>query len=104
MSFPAIDKLPPVHPGEILKDELAAMSMSARQFAQHIGVPPNAVTGILNGTRGITASMALRLGKAFGVDPRYWTNLQSYYETKLAVAELGPKLKAIKPLPRGRAA
>lgn len=99
MSFPAIDKLPPVHPGEILRDELEALGLSARAFARHLGVPANAVTEILNGQRRITAAMALRLAKAFGTDPRYWTNLQSQYETKVAQAELGAKLDAILPLP-----
>lgn len=99
MSYPAIDHLPPIHPGEMLRDELDALGLSARRFAAHIGVPPNAVTEILNGERRVTAPMALRLGKAFGVDPRYWTNLQSIYETKLARAEIGKALDAIKPLP-----
>lgn len=99
MSYPAIDHLPPIHPGEMLRDELDALGLSARRFAAHIGVPPNAVTEILNGERRVTAPMALRLGKAFGVDPRYWTNLQSIYETKLARAEIGEALDAIKPLP-----
>lgn len=99
MSYPAIDHLPPIHPGEMLRDELDALGLSARRFAAHIGVPPNAVTEILNGERRVTAPMALRLGKAFGIDPRYWTNLQSIYETKLARAEIGEALDAIKPLP-----
>lgn len=99
MSFPAIDNLPPVHPGEFLRDELEALGLSARRFADHIGVPANAVTGILNGGRGVSAQMALRLAKAFGTDARYWTNLQSLYETKLAQAEIADALAAIKPLP-----
>jgi len=105
MAHPALDNLPPVHPGEILRDELDALDLSARKFAEHIGVPANAVTGILNGERGVTARMALRLGKAFGTDPRYWTNLQSLYETKTALAEMGDSLAEIKPLsPVDRAA
>ncbi|WP_029009573.1 HigA family addiction module antitoxin [Azospirillum halopraeferens] len=105
MTHPATDDLPPIHPGEILCDELEALEMSARRFADHMGVPPNAVTEILNGERRITAPMALRLGKAFGTDPGYWTNLQSLFETKKARAELGHVLDAIQPLPHvGRAA
>ena len=68
MTFPAIDNLPPIHPGEILRDDLEALSLSARRFAEHIGVPPNAVTEILRGERRVTAPMALRIGKAFGTD------------------------------------
>ncbi|MGQ9370451.1 HigA family addiction module antitoxin [Azospirillum sp. ST 5-10] len=105
MTCPAIDSLPAIHPGEILRDDLEALEMSARRFAEHIGVPPNAVTEIPNGQRRITAPMALRLAKAFGTAPGYWTNLQSLYETKNARAELGDALDAIKPLPHvGRAA
>jgi addiction module HigA family antidote len=98
MPHRAIDNLPAVHPGEILADELQALGLSARKFAGHIGVPPNAVTGILNGKRGISAEMALRLGRAFGTGERYWMNLQSYYESKRARAKLAGKIEAIRPL------
>jgi antitoxin HigA-1 len=54
MSFPAVDNLPPIHPGEILRDELAALHLSARRFTEHIGVPSNAVSEILNGKRRVT--------------------------------------------------
>ncbi|MGH7058845.1 MAG: HigA family addiction module antitoxin [Stellaceae bacterium] len=77
MTDPAIDNLPPVHPGEMLRDELKALGYSARRFAAHIGVPPNAVTEIMNGERGVSAEMALRLGRAFGTSEQYWMNLQS---------------------------
>jgi len=97
--YTATDNLPAIHPGEILRDELEALGMSARKFAAHIGVPPNAVTEILNGERRVTAAMALRLGRAFGTGERYWMNLQSYYEAKLAREELAGTLEAIKPLP-----
>ncbi|WP_448205782.1 HigA family addiction module antitoxin [Azospirillum sp. sgz302134] len=105
MAYPAIDNLPPIHPGEILRDELEALGLSARKFAEHIRVPPNAVTEILNGERGITAAMALRLGRAFDTGERYWMNLQDLYEAKRARAELAETLEMIKPLPNvGRAA
>ena len=95
MGFAAIDALPPVHPGEILRDELDALGFSARRFADHLDVPPNTVTGILNGTRGVSAQMALRLGKAFGTGPQYWMTLQDNYEEKVARQELGSRLDAI---------
>jgi addiction module HigA family antidote len=96
MTYPAIDNLPPVHPGELLAQELAAIDYSARKFAAHIGVPANAVTGIVNGTRGISAEMALRLGRVFGTTAQYWMNLQSLYETKRALAAVD--IEAITPL------
>ena len=95
MNYEAADNLPAIHPGEILKDELDALEMSARKFAVHLGIPPNSVTGILNGDRGISAAMALRLGKVFGTGPRYWMALQDNYDEKIARAELGNKLDAI---------
>jgi addiction module HigA family antidote len=86
VAYPAIDNLPPIHPGEFLRDELEALHMSARGFAAHIGVPPNAITGILNGKRGVSAEMALRFARAFGTSEQYWTNLQSLFEIKKARA------------------
>lgn len=99
MTYPAIDNLPPVHPGELLKDELETLNMSARKFAEHIRVPPNAVTGILNGDRGVSAQMALRLGQAFGTGPGYWMRLQDTYEEKCARTELAGVLEQINQLP-----
>lgn len=61
MTLAAIDNLPPIHPGEILKDELEALSMSPRAFAEHIRVPADVVTAVLNGECGVNAQMALRL-------------------------------------------
>ena len=75
-------------PGEFLHDELQALDLSARGLAKHLGVPPNTVTTILNGDRGISARMALRLARAFGTSEQYWLNLQNIYDTKLARAEL----------------
>jgi addiction module HigA family antidote len=96
MTCPAIDNLPPVHPGAFLRDELDALGMSARKFAERIEVPPNAVTAILNGPRGISAGMALRLGRVFGTSEHYWLNLNSIYEAKKARATIN--VEAITPL------
>jgi addiction module HigA family antidote len=88
MSYPAIDNLPPVHPGEFLRDELEALDLSATKFAKHLRVPTNAITSILNGDRGITARMALRLSRAFGTSEQYWLNLQDIYAIKVARTEI----------------
>jgi addiction module HigA family antidote len=87
MAYP-IDNLPPIHPGSFLRDELEALGVSARKFAEHIQVPHNAVTGIMNGERSISAQMAIRLGQAFGTTPQYWQNLQAIYDLKRARAEM----------------
>ena len=82
----------PIHPGEILTDELAEMGLSAAQLARNLGVPTNRITQILNGERAITADTALRLGHWFGISPEFWLNLQKSYELRLAQAEIGDKL------------
>ena len=83
-----IDNFSPIHPGSLLRDELAALGVSARKFAERIHVPHNAVTGIMNGQRAISARMAVRLGLVFGTTPGYWLNLQSIYDLKRALAEM----------------
>jgi antitoxin HigA-1 len=98
MSYSVTNNLPPVHPGRILRRQLDALDMSARRFAEHIGVPPNAVTEILNGQRSVTAQMAIRLGKAFGTTPQYWVNLQSMYDLKRAQADMPPGAENIQQL------
>ena len=94
MSY-ATDNLPPIHPGAFLRDELQALGMSARKFAQHIHVPHNAVTSIMNGQRSVSAQMAVRLGRAFGTTPRYWQNLQAIYDLKRALTEMPDYVHAI---------
>ncbi len=95
MPYP-VNNLPPIHPGVFLRDELAALNASARRFAGHIGVPPNAVTEIMNGTRSVSALMAIRLGKAFGTTPEYWMNLQASYDLKRAKADAPESIEEIR--------
>jgi antitoxin HigA-1 len=87
MSY-AIDNLPPIHPGRFLRKDIEALGLSARKFAEHIHVPHNAITAIMNGRQAITAQMALRLSRAFGTTPQYWINLQMIYNLKRARAEM----------------
>lgn len=70
----------PIHPGEILSDELAELGLSANAFAKAINVPTNRVTQILSGKRGITIDTALRFGKFFETTADYWLNLQKIYD------------------------
>ena len=74
----------PVHPGEILQEDLDALGMSAAEFARRIEVPVNRVAGILKGRRSITGDTALRLGRYFGTSRQFWLNLQKLYELRLA--------------------
>jgi addiction module HigA family antidote len=86
----------PIHPGEILSDEIAELNMAAAELARAIRVPPNRITQIIAGKRSISADTALRLGKWFGTGPRLWLNLQQAYELDLASKDLEDTLKKIK--------
>ncbi len=83
-------KLAPIPPGEILMDDfMEPLGVSINALARALGVPPNRISGIVNGTRAITADTALRLGKYFGVSPETWLDLQSDYELRLARRTVG---------------
>jgi len=84
----------PVHPGRILKRELAAREMSANRLALALRVPSGRLTDILNGKRGISPDTALRLGRYFGNSARFWLNLQTSYELAVAEQELGDRIVA----------
>lgn len=79
----------PIHPGEILQDELEELKLSASAFARMLAVPANRITSILNGTRSITADTELRLSYFFGTSAQFWLNLQSTYDLKVATKEKG---------------
>jgi len=87
----------PIHPGEILVDELGFIGINAAELAKKINVPKNRVYQIVNGERGVTADTALRLGKFFGTGPRIWLNLQKAYELDVASKQMGEMLKDITP-------
>lgn len=87
------NKMRPIHPGEILKDELSELDLSATAFARRISVPVNRVTSILNGTRSITANTALRLACFFGTSAEFWLNLQSSYDLKITLQKEGKQIK-----------
>lgn len=84
----------PVHPGEILADELEELGLTANALAGHLAVPTNRITAILNGQRGVTADTALRLARYFGMTPEFWLNLQKTYELRLAEIESGDDINA----------
>jgi antitoxin HigA-1 len=92
--------MPAIHPGEHLAEELNALGMSAAELARKIGVPTNRVTQILNGTRSVTGDTALRLAHFFGTSPRFWLNLQSLYDLRLAEEKSGKSIKALPKLKR----
>jgi addiction module HigA family antidote len=86
--------LRPVGPGEILLHEfMEPLGLSANALAAALHVPPNRITAILAGSRGITADTALRLARYFGTTPQFWMNLQSNYNLTLATAKVGDRIE-----------
>ena len=83
----------PVHPGEILGEELQEFGMSANALAKALDVPTNRITAILNCQRGMTADTALRLARYFGTTPHFWLNLQQAFELRLAELESGNDIR-----------
>lgn len=88
-----MNKMRPVHPGEILREEIATLKLSANKFAEKLHVPTNRITAILNGQRGITADTALRLSVFFGTSAEFWLRLQNAYDLKLAEMKSGKRIK-----------
>lgn len=79
------EKLPPIHPGKVLKEEfMVPLALSANQLALKLHVPAGRITSIVNGERIITPDTALRLSRLFGTSPEFWLNLQSQYDLQLA--------------------
>jgi addiction module HigA family antidote len=83
-----------VHPGVILKEELAARGLSAAAFALKIRVPPQRVQEIVAGKRAITAETALRIGTALCTGARLWLAMQQAYDLRKVEATLGAKVRA----------
>jgi addiction module HigA family antidote len=85
----------PIHPGEVLADDLQALNMSAAALARQLKVPTNRITEILNGERAITGDTALRLAHFFGTSAQFWLNLQTLYELRLAEQKAGNSIKTL---------
>ena len=91
-----------VHPGSILKDELAEMGVTQATFARQIDVPPNRVSQIIAGNRSVTGDTALRFGHWFGVDPQFWMNLQTQFDLAVAERKAGGAVRELPTAVAGR--
>ena len=80
---------PPVHPGELLADELTELGVSPTELSRQIAVPPNRISQIIQGKRSITGDTALRLGHWFKTSAQFWLNLQTAYDLRMAAQEAG---------------
>lgn len=85
----------PIHPGRFLRETLEGMRVSQAQFARAVGISPVRVSHVVNGSRPVTAELALLFSRALGQSPQYWLNLQATYDLKTAEAVMGKQLKAV---------
>lgn len=87
------DKIPPVHPGEVLLEEfLKPWKVSQNNLAQHMGITTTRLNDIVRGRRGISGDTALRLARATNTTPEFWLNLQALYDLETARDILGDRL------------
>jgi len=95
---------PPIHPGEVLADELGELGITATELSRQIGVPPNRISQIIQGKRAITGDTALRLGHWFKSSAEFWLNLQTAYDLRVASKEVGRTIAKLPTRPVKRAA
>ncbi|HVB22073.1 MAG TPA: HigA family addiction module antitoxin [Ktedonobacteraceae bacterium] len=88
----------PIHPGEIVADELVKLNKTSAELARELHVPANRISQLVAGKRAMTADTALRLERRLGVSATFWMNLQKRYELDLARAKIGDALSMIEPL------
>lgn len=87
-------KLKPIHPGEVLLEEFfKPLGLSQNRLALQLGVPPRRINEIVLGRRGITADMALRLARYFGMSPQFWLGLQMDYDLDVTADALADRLE-----------
>jgi addiction module HigA family antidote len=92
-------KLPPLHPGEVLREEfLVPLKMSAGALAKACGVPRTRIERLASEQIGITADTALRLSRALGTTPELWMNLQNSFDVKTAMLHISKELDEIEPV------
>lgn len=96
----AANKMRPIHPGEILREEfLAPLDMSPHALAVNLHVPAPRINDIVRERRAVTPDTALRLARYFGTTAQFWINLQSAYDLKLAEGELAGRInREVQPL------
>jgi len=87
------ERLPPVHPGEVLlEDFMKPLGLSQYRVAQDVGVPALRISQIVRGRRAITADTAMRLGRYFGTSPDVWLRLQARYDLEVAERQYGDRI------------
>jgi addiction module HigA family antidote len=90
--------LAPVHPGDVLREDfMKPLGLSAYRVAKALDMGPIAITSLCKGERGISATMALKLGRYFKTSPEIWTGLQAQYDLEIASRKFADKVESIRP-------
>ena len=84
---------PPIHPGQLLSDELTEIGVSLNELGRALRVPMNRISAIVNGKRAITVDTAMRLARYFGTSSQYWLHLQIAYDLEVADREIRKKIE-----------
>jgi len=93
-----VRRLSPVHPGRILKRILEDFNMSQNELARKLGVAPISINQIVNEKRGVTAYMALKLGKLFNQNPEMWMGIQDQHDIEVMRHKIEGELEEIEPI------
>lgn len=94
-----MEVLPPIHPGEILREEfMVPLGLSAGAVAKALDLPRSRIERIVKEEIGISTDTALRLARYFRTSHQFWLNLQTHFESETLLAEIGPKLASIQPV------
>lgn len=95
MNSMPINRIPPIHPGEVLSEEfMRPLGLTQYRLARQIGVYPRRINEIVHGKRSISAETALRLARYFGTSAELWMNLQAHYDLEIARDLLEPEITA----------
>ena len=96
MTEKELDRLPNVHPGEVLQEEfLKPLGISAYRLAQDVRVPQTRISEIIHGKRRITADTAIRLSKYFGTSAKFWIGLQTDFDVEKSRQEIDSDIDLI---------
>ena len=93
-----INGLPPIHPGEYIREALEDLGMTQAALAKTLGISAMRISHLVREERPVTAELALRLGQAFGQSPQYWLNLQTDYDLKIAKVMFKDSLRHVREL------
>lgn len=93
-----INGLPPIHPGEYIREALEDLGLTQAALAKSLGISAMRVSHLVREKRPVTAELALRLGQAFGQSPQYWLNLQADYDLKIAKITFKDSLQNVQEL------